>query len=430
MLQQTKEFLINNYKVENEVFELYEKTLQDIKQQFNKLDEIREYNQFKVLNALQMERISDGHFTNSTGYGYGDIGRDAFDRVFARIYNCESALVRPHFVNGTHALGAALFGVLRSGDTMLSVCGSPYDTLHNVIGISGEKNIGTLADYGVKYKQIDLDENNKVNLDGIKQLLIEDSSIKLVHIQRSTGYGWRKALSISEIKEIVDTAKGVNPYVICFVDNCYGEFIDTLEPTDVGVDLVAGSLIKNIGGGIAPTGGYIAGKEKYVELASYRLTVPGIGGECGSTFGVMRAMYQGLFLAPHVAIEALKGAIFCARIMELAGFEVLPKYDEKRNDIIQAIKFNDKEKVIQFCKGIQNGSPIDSFVECEAWDMPGYEDQVIMAAGAFIQGSSIELSADAPIREPYIAYMQGGLTFDHAKIGILIALSRVLKTNK
>jgi cystathionine beta-lyase family protein involved in aluminum resistance len=426
MIELTKKKLKDSYGISDKVLNLYEQTINDIKDEFLKYDEIREYNQLKVLNALQEERISESHFTNSSGYGYGDIGRDSLDKVYARIFNSESALVRPHFVNGTHALGACLFGNLRPNDTMMSICGTPYDTLHNIIGISGKENIGSLKDFGVNYKQVDLTSEGKFNYDKIKNQLENDTKIKLVHIQRSTGYGWRKALLVSEIKEIIDFVKGIKPEVICFVDNCYGEFIDIKEPTDVGADLIAGSLIKNIGGGVAPTGGYVAGKEEYVTQASYRLTIPGIGGECGSTFGVMRLLYQGLFLAPHVAIEALKGAIFCSRIMELAGFEVLPHYKDKRSDIIQAIKFNDKEKLINFCKGIQAGSPIDSFAQCEPWDMPGYEDQVIMAAGAFVQGASIELSADAPIREPYIAYLQGGLTFDHAKIGILIALSKII----
>ncbi|MBX4266927.1 aminotransferase class I/II-fold pyridoxal phosphate-dependent enzyme [Clostridium estertheticum] len=425
MLDITKEALQKKYKINSKTIGLYDIAIKDVQSEFDKLDEVREYNQLKVLTALQDERISESHFTNSSGYGYGDIGRDSLDKVYARIFNCESALVRPHFVNGTHAIGAALFGNLRPNDTMLSVCGTPYDTLHNIIGITNKKDIGSLKDFGVKYKQLELN-NSKVDIDLMKKTMIEDKSIKLVHIQRSTGYGWRKALLISEIEEIIKAAKSINPNVICFVDNCYGEFIETTEPTDVGADLVAGSLIKNIGGGIAPTGGYIAGKEEYVVQASYRLTIPGIGGECGSTFGVMRSLFQGLFLAPHVTMEALKGAIFCARIMELAGFDVLPKYTDKRSDIIQAIKFGNKEMLINFIKGIQAGSPIDSFAQCEPWDMPGYEDKVIMAAGAFIQGSSIELSADAPIREPYIAYLQGGLTFDHAKIGILIALSKVI----
>jgi cystathionine beta-lyase family protein involved in aluminum resistance len=427
MLNSTKILLSRKYGINETVLELYSRTMEEIKSEFDKYDEIREFNQLKVLRALQEERISDSHFTNSSGYGYGDIGRDSLDRVYARIFNCESALVRPHFVNGTHAIGAALFGNLRSGDTMLSVCGTPYDTLHNIIGISNKENIGSLREYNIHYKQVDLKSDGAIDLDAIKTMLETDKTIKLVHIQRSTGYGWRNSLLISQIKDVIDFVKSIRSDIICFVDNCYGEFVDIIEPTDVGADMIAGSLIKNIGGGIAPTGGYIAGTKHCVEQASYRLTIPGIGGECGSTFGVMRLLYQGLFFAPHVTMEAVKGAIFCSKIMELAGFEVLPKFNDSRSDIIQAIKFNDKDKLIAFCKGIQNGSPVDSFAECEPWDMPGYEDQVIMAAGAFIQGASIELSADAPIRAPFIAYLQGGLTFDHAKIGILIALSKILK---
>lgn len=426
MLQATKDMLFKEYKISDKVISLYEKSLIDIEEQFNIYDEIREFNQLKVLKAFQDEYISDSHFTNSSGYGYGDIGRDSLDKVYARIFNCEAAIVRPHFVNGTHAIGSALFGNLRPNDTMVCISGAPYDTLHNIIGISEEENIGSLKEYGVNYKQVDL-KNGKFNFEEIKRVLEEDKTIKLVHIQRSTGYGWRNSFVIDEIKEAITFVKSIREDVVVFVDNCYGEFIEDKEPTEVGADLVAGSLIKNIGGGIAPTGGYIAGKKAYVDQAAYRLTVPGIGGECGSTFGVMRSFYQGLFLAPHIAMEAVKVAIFCARIMELAGFEVLPKYNDKRSDIIQAIKFNDKDKLINFCKGIQKGSPIDSFVQCEPWDMPGYTDQVIMAAGAFIQGSSIELSADAPIRAPYIAYLQGGLTFDHGKIGILISLSKILE---
>ena len=425
MLRETEKLMMESYNIKPHVFELYKKALSDVEEQFKIYDEIREYNQLKVLNAFQEERISDMHFTNSSGYGYDDIGRDTLDKVYARIFNTESALVRPHFVNGTHAIGCALMGNLKTGDTMACITGAPYDTLHNIIGISGKENIGSLKEYGVNYKQVDL-KNGTFDTEKIIEVLKEDSTIKLVHIQRSTGYGWRKSFLVSEIGEIISKIKEVRSDVCVFVDNCYGELIDKIEPTDVGADLVAGSLIKNLGGGIAPTGGYVAGKTKYVEQAAYRLTTPGIGGECGSTFGVMRQLYQGLFLAPHIVMEALKGAVLCSRIMEIAGFEVLPKYNDKRSDIIQAIKFNDRENLIKFCKGIQKGSPIDSYVECEPWAMPGYNDEVIMAAGAFIQGSSIELSADAPIREPYIAYLQGGLTFDHAKIGILISLNNII----
>ncbi|MDY4077496.1 MAG: methionine gamma-lyase family protein [Clostridium sp.] len=426
MLQETKELLKKQYGFKEETFDLYERALKDVEGEFKKYDEIREFNQMKVLKAFQEERISESHFTNSSGYAYDDIGRDSLDKVYARVFNAEAALVRPHFVNGTHAIGAALFGNLRPNDTLLCIAGKPYDTLDNIIGITGDENIGSLKEYGVNYKQVDLKENGKFDFEKIEEAL-KDESIKIVHIQRSTGYGWRNAFLVSEIGEAISFVKNLRKDVFVFVDNCYGEFIDTIEPTDVGADLIAGSLIKNIGGGIAPSGGYIVGKKDLVEQAAFRLTVPGIGGECGATFGLMRSLFQGLFLAPHVAMEAVKGAIFCSRIMELAGFEVLPKYTDKRSDIIQAIKFGEPEKLIKFCKGIQYGSPIDSYVECEPWDMPGYQDQVIMAAGAFVQGSSIELSADAPIREPYIAYLQGGLTFDHAKIGILIALNNILK---
>ncbi|MBQ8999901.1 MAG: methionine gamma-lyase family protein [Clostridium sp.] len=425
MLRETEKLMMESYNIKPHVFELYKKALSDVEEQFKIYDEIREYNQLKVLNAFQEERISDMHFTNSSGYGYDDIGRDTLDKVYARKFNTVSALVRPHCVNVTHAIGCALMGNLKTGDTLVCITGAPYDTLHNIIGISGKENIGSLKEYGVNYKQVDL-KNGTFDTEKIIEVLKEDSTIKLVHIQRSTGYGWRKSFLVSEIGEIISKIKEVRSDVCVFVDNCYGELIDKIEPTDVGADLVAGSLIKNLGGGIAPTGGYVAGKTKYVEQAAYRLTTPGIGGECGSTFGVMRQLYQGLFLAPHIVMEALKGAIFCSRIMEIAGFEVLPKYNDKRSDIIQAIKFNDRENLIKFCKGIQKGSPIDSYVECEPWAMPGYNDEVIMAAGAFIQGSSIELSADAPIREPYIAYLQGGLTFDHAKIGILISLNNII----
>ena len=426
MLSNTKELLKKTYGFTEETFDLYEKALKDVEDQFKIYDEIREYNQIKVLRAFQEERISDSHFTNSSGYGYDDIGRDSLDKVYARIFNTESAIVRPHFVNGTHAIGAALMGNVRPGDKILCATGKPYDTLLNVIGIDSDEKIGSLKEYGVSNEIIELTDNDEIDIDKIKASL-KDESIKIVHMQRSTGYGWRKAFSVEALGKAISAIKEIRPDVNVFIDNCYGEFIDIIEPTDVGADLMAGSLIKNIGGGIAPSGGYIVGKKELVEQASYRLTVPGIGGECGATFGLMRTLFQGLFLAPNVAMEAVKGAVFCARIMEIAGFDVLPKYNDRRSDIIQAIKFGDPQKVIAFCKGIQYGSPIDSFVECEPWAMPGYKDEVIMAAGAFVQGSSIELSADAPIRDPYIAYLQGGLTFDHAKIGILIALNNVLK---
>lgn len=429
MLQQTEKLLIDKYGIGEKAFNLYKQALKDVEESFKELDLIREYNQFKVLAAFQAERISDSHFTNTTGYGYDDMGRDSLDKVYARIFNTEAAIVRPHFVNGTHAIGTALFGNLRPNDTLLTITGLPYDTLHGVIGLSNkDKNMGTLIDYGVKYRQVDLIDDKFINLKEVEKVLLEDKSIKVVHIQRSTGYSTRYSLMIEQIEEAISVVKKVRNDVVVFVDNCYGEFVDIKEPTDCGADIMAGSLIKNIGGGISPTGGYIVGRADLVENASYRLTVPGIGGECGSTFGVMRTLFQGLFLAPHTTIEAVKGAIFCARVMELAGYKAKPSSTEKRTDIVQTITFGKEEPLCEFIRGIQEGAPIDSYVSCEKAPMPGYEDEVIMAAGSFIQGATMELSADAPIREPYIAYIQGGLTFDHAKIGALIALNKVLNS--
>lgn len=425
MLELTKQFMEENFNINGMVLELSHKALNDVKGTFDEIDEIKEFNQLKVLKAMQQEKLSDNHFTNSTGYGYGDIGRDTLEKVYARIFKAEDALVRPHIVSGTHAITIALSGNLRPGDTLLAITGRPYDTLLQVIGIEGE-NVGSLKEYGIKYKQLELNDNYKIDVPAVINTIREDSTIKMIEIQRSTGYGWRPSLSIEDISEAINSIKSERDDIICFVDNCYGEFLDVKEPIEVMADLAAGSLIKNIGGGIAPTGGYVVGKKKYVEQAAYRLTSPGLGKECGSTFGLIRPMFQGLFMAPHITAEALKSAIFCSRLAELLGYEVSPKFYEKRSDIIQAIKFNNPKDLINFCKGIQSGSPVDSFVECEPWDMPGYTNEVIMAAGAFIQGSSIELSADAPIREPYIAYLQGGLTFEHAKLGVMIGLSNVL----
>ncbi|KMT23033.1 aminotransferase class I/II-fold pyridoxal phosphate-dependent enzyme [Clostridium cylindrosporum] len=424
MLSVTKEFLKNNFNISDKVLELSEKALGDIECVFNRIDKIREYNQIKVLKAMQSERLSDTHFTNSTGYGYGDIGRDALEAIYARVFNAEDALVRPNVISGTHAITLALTGNLRPGDTLMYITGAPYDTLLQVIGVEGE-NLGSLKEFNIDYKEIAL-KNNKIDVEKVVEELKKDPSIKMVGLQRSTGYDYRPSITIDEIKEATKAVKEAREDVIVFVDNCYGEFVDVLEPTDVGVDLIAGSLIKNIGGGIAPTGGYIVGKREYVTQASYRLTSPGIGKEAGATLGVIRHMIQGLFHAPHVTAEALKTAIFCSRMMELSGYDVCPGSFDKRSDIILAIKFGNEKDLVNFCKGIQKGSPVDSFVECEPWEMPGYTSKVIMAAGAFNQGSSIELSADGPIREPYIAYMQGGLTFDHGKTGVMIGLSNVL----
>ena len=424
MLKINEEFLKNQFNISDEVLSISEKALKDIEDEFKNIDEIREYNQNKVLKAMQDEKLSDIHFTNSTGYGYGDIGRDMLEAIYAKVFNAEDALVRPNVISGTHAITLALTGNLRPGDTLMYITGAPYDTLLQVIGVEGE-NQGSLKDFNINYKEIPL-INNKIDIDSVVKALKEDSTIKMVAIQRSTGYDYRPSFTIDEIKEATEVVKKIREDVIVFVDNCYGEFVDLYEPTDVGVDLIAGSLIKNIGGGIAPTGGYVVGKEEYVKQASFRLTSPGIGKEAGATLGAIRHMIQGLFHAPHVTAEALKTAIFCGRVMELSGYEVCPKTFTKRSDIILAIKFGNEKDLVNFCKGIQKGSPVDSFVECEPWDMPGYTSKVIMAAGSFNQGSSIELSADGPIREPYIAYIQGGLTFDHGKTGVMIGLSKVL----
>ncbi|MFW2490536.1 hypothetical protein D2A34_12020 [Clostridium chromiireducens] len=427
MLKKTEEFLIDNYNISERTFEIYRQALKDTAEQFEDYDEIREYNQLKVLKAFQTEKISDAHFTNTTGYGLDDIGRDSLDKVYANIFKTEAGLVRPHFVSGTHAIGCAIAGNVRPGDKILCVSGLPYDTLLGVLGLSKKKNSGSLDEFGIKTDIVDLDSNGKFQFEKIKEALKADSSIKLIHIQRSTGYAARKSFLVSEIAEVIRHIKEVRNDVSIFVDNCYGEFIETVEPTEFGADIMAGSLMKNIGGGIAPGGGYIVGKKNLVDAAANRLTVPGVGGEYGATYGLMRSFYQGLFSAPHVSIEAVKTAIFCARVMEIAGFKVFPPSSDKRTDIIQAIEFGDSKKLVNFCSGIQAGSPIDAFAVCEPWAMPGYDSEIVMAAGAFISGSTIELSADGPVREPYIAYIQGGLNFDHGKIGVLIGLSKVLE---
>ncbi|NME81658.1 methionine gamma-lyase family protein [Clostridium sp. SM-530-WT-3G] len=428
MLKKTEEFLKKNYNISDKTFEIYRQAIDDIAEQFKEYDMIREFNQLKVLNAFQEERISDSHFTNTTGYGLDDLGRDALDRVYARIFKTEAALVRPHIVSGTHAIGCAIAGNVRPGDKILCVSGMPYDTLLGVLGLSKKKNPGSLDQYGITTEVVELDKEGKFQFDLIKEAL-KDESIKLIHIQRSTGYASRKSFLVSQIAEVIEHIREVRKDVIIFVDNCYGEFVETIEPTEFGADIMAGSLMKNIGGGIAPGGGYIVGKQEYVDAAASRMTVPGVGGEYGATYGLMRSFYQGLFSAPHVTMEAVKTAIFTARVMEIAGFKVFPKSTDKRTDIIQAIEFGDPKKLVNFCSGIQAGSPIDAFAVCEPWAMPGYDSEIVMAAGAFISGSTIELSADGPVREPYIAYMQGGLNFDHGKIGVLIGLSKVLEVH-
>ncbi|QEK13616.1 hypothetical protein FQB35_07155 [Crassaminicella thermophila] len=405
--------------ISNEVLNLVLETENEIQEEFKKIDDLKQYNQYKVLKVMQETRISDMHFNWNTGYGYNDIGREAIEKVYANLFKTEDAIVRPTIVNGTHALTLCLTGILRPGDEMISVTGKPYDTLEEVIGIRGEYN-GSLMEFGVSYNQIDFLSNGEVDLELLAKSITKKT--KMVYIQRSTGYSWRKALTITDIKNIVETAKDVKSDVIVMVDNCYGEFLDILEPTEVGVDVMAGSLIKNPGGGLALTGGYIVGRKNLIELISYRMTSPGVGKECGLTFGLTRSMFQGLFIAPHVVSEAIKGAILCAKLFEKLGYEVSPSFNGDRSDIIQSIKLKSPEAVIAFCQGVQAAAPVDSFVTPEPWDMPGYDSPVIMAAGAFVQGSSIELSADAPIKEPYIVYYQGGLTYEHAKYGVIKAL--------
>lgn len=426
MINETKELLKGFYGLDNETFELSEEVIKDIEPQFEKIKKVREYNQYKVLKAMQEARLSDNHFNWTTGYGYNDIGREKVEEIYANVFGTEDALVRPIIVNGTHALSLCVQGLVRPGDEILSVTGAPYDTLQGVIGIREEK--GCLKEFGVTYNQVDFLEDGNIDLEGIKDKI--NNKTKLVMIQRSKGYAWRKSLTIEDIKEAVEVVKSVNKDIIVMVDNCYGEFLDTKEPTEVGVDIMAGSLIKNPGGGLALTGGYIVGKKDLVEMISYRLTTPGIGKECGLTFGTTRTVLQGLFMAPYITSQAVMGAIFCARAFEKLGYDVLPKYDDLRSDIIQVVRLNNAKEVISFCQGIQEAAPVDSYVKPEPWAMPGYDSDVIMAAGAFIQGSSIELSADAPIRPPYNVYFQGGLTFDHSKMGVLKAIQSMKNITK
>lgn len=389
--------------------------------QFEKINEITEYNQLKVQKTFIEFGISESHFVPSTGYGYGDRGRETLDKVWAKVFGAEDALVRHNFTCGTHTLATALFGVLRPGDKMLCVTGTPYDTIHNVIGITGQ-GMGSLKDFGVEYNEIPL-KDERIDLKAIEAAV--NSSTTMVYIQRSRGYELRPSLSVDEIGQICTAAKRKNPDVIIMVDNCYGEFTEKREPCEVGADLIAGSLIKNAGGGIASTGGYIAGRSDLVEKCAYRLTTPGLGKEVGATLGLNRELYMGLFFAPHTVGEALKSSVFISALFESFGYDVTPKYNEDRHDIVQCLGLENPESLVAFCQGIQSGSPIDSFVLPEPWDMPGYDSKVVMAAGAFTLGSSIELSADAPIREPYYAWIQGGLNFHSAKICAMLAAQQM-----
>lgn len=422
------QYLLEQYKqmgLSDPVIAFGEKIESQLKDRFEEIDAIAELNQLKVLNALQKNRVSAECFNQSSGYGYNDMGRDTLEMVYATTFKGEDALVRPQITCGTHALALALMSNLRPGDELLSPVGKPYDTLEEVIGIRPSK--GSLAEYGISYSQVDLLSNGEFDWDGIKKAI--NDKTKMVTIQRSKGYATRPTLSVDRIGELIAFIKNVKPDVICMVDNCYGEFTEEKEPLEVGADMIVGSLIKNPGGGLAPIGGYICGKKECIENAAYRLTSPGLGKEVGASLGVIQSFYQGFFLAPTVTAGALKGAIFAANIYERLGFKVVPNSTETRHDIIQAVEFGNREAMIAFCEGIQAAAPVDSYVTPTPWAMPGYDSDVIMAAGAFVQGSSIELSADGPVKEPYAVYFQGGLTWYHAKVGILKSLQKLYEQN-
>lgn len=405
--------------------EIKQEVLRDSAEAFQSLDEISEANTLKVLDAMRECKVSDAHFNTSTGYAYDDIGRGKLEELYAHVFGAEKALVRTQFVSGTHALATVLFGILRPGDELISLTGTPYDTMQTVIGYA-DPSPGSLKEFGIRYRELPLVEGH-VDIENIKHIVTDRT--KMVEIQRSRGYSMRPPLSIDDIRCITEEVHRVNPGCICFVDNCYGEFVDTLEPTQVGADIMAGSLIKNPGGGLAPTGGYIAGRKELVELASYRLTAPGMGDELGASLSNNRLLFQGFFLAPHVTAQAIKGAIFAAGMFAKLGYRTSPLPTEPRGDIIQAIELGSAEKLIAFCGGIQKYSPVDSFAAPEPWDMPGYADKIIMAAGTFVQGASIEFSADGPLRPPYNVYLQGGLTFEHACIGIMGAAQAIEDLN-
>ena len=415
--------MYKEYGISEKIENLSEEVQAEVEQVFKQIEKTCEINSLKVLKAFQNNKVSEMHFGTSTGYGYGDVGRDTIEKVFAEVLGAEDSLVRNQFISGTHALTVALFGMLRPGDTMLSINGKPYDTLDEIIGIV--PNDSSLKSYGINYEQIDLIEdefNEKEILERLKK-----SKVKLIEIQRSRGYALRKSITIEKIENIIKKIRQVDKDVIIMVDNCYGEFVDTKEPLAVGADIIVGSLIKNLGGGIASNGAYIAGKKELVELAAERLTAPGLGKEVGPTLGANKSFLQGLFFAPSVVASSLKTAVFASRMLEKLGYKTSPKYDEKRSDIVQTIEFGEPQKLIRFCQGIQMGSPVDSSSIPEPWDMPGYTDKIIMAAGAFTSGSSIELSCDAPIRPPYVAFMQGGLAYEYGKLGVLKAIQNIMK---
>ena len=415
--------MYKNMGICDEVYDYCENIIKSLHDRFEEIDKNAEYNQMKVIKAMQDNKVAEMHLSGTTGYGYNDDGRDTLEKIYSDIFKTEDALVRPQIICGTHALNVALSSNLRPGDELLSPVGKPYDTMDEIIGIRPSK--GSLAEYGITYAQVDLLPDGGFDYEGIKNAINERT--KLVTIQRSKGYQTRPSFSVSQIGELIAFVKSIKPDVICMVDNCYGEFVETIEPSDVGADMVVGSLIKNPGGGLAPIGGYIAGRKDLIDNCGYRLTSPGLGKEVGASLGVMQSFFQGLFLAPTVTAGALKGAIFAANIYEKLGYSVIPNGTESRHDIIQAVELGTPEGVIAFCKGIQAAAPVDSYVTPEPWPMPGYDSDVIMAAGAFVQGSSIELSADGPIKEPYAVYFQGGLTWQHAKLGILMSLEYLVR---
>ena len=413
--------MYKEFGIKNEILELSKKVEKEIQPQFEKIEQIKELNSLKVLEAFQYCRLSEMHLHSSTGYGIDEIGRNKIEEIYARIFRTEDALVRAQLISGTHALAVTLFGLLRSGDTLLSISGAPYDTLQTIIGISKEKSKSSLKEFGVKYEQIDL-INDDFDIKAVQDR-VSQNDIKVIEIQRSKGYSTRKSLTIDKIEKVINAIREVNKDVIIMVDNCYGEFVEEKEPTEVGADIIVGSLMKNLGAGIATSGAYIAGKKVLIELCAERLTAPGIGKEIGPSLNQNTAFIKGLFFAPSVVASSVKTAVFASKILEELGYKVSPKFDEPRADIVQTIELGNAEKLIKFCQGIQMGSPIDSDVIPEPGDMGGYDDKVIMAAGTFTEGSTIELSCDGPIRAPYIAYMQGGLTYEYGKLGILKALS-------
>lgn len=413
--------MYKEFGIKDDIIELSKKVEKDLAPIFKEVEEIEEYNSLKVLSAFQKYNLSEMHFNGTTGYGYGDIGRDTIESIFADIFKAEDSLVRTQFISGTHAISTLLFGILRPNDTLISISGKPYDTLDEVIGIVENKS--SLQSYGVKYEQIEL-INDDFDYKAIEER-VKKGNIKLIEIQRSRGYSTRKTIDLEKVEKVIKLIKEIDKNVIIMIDNCYCEFVTKKEPIEVGADVVVGSLIKNLGGGIAPNGGYIAGRKDIVELAAERLTAPGLGKEVGPSLGINKQILQGLFFAPQVVASSLKTAIFASKMLEELGYNVEPKFNDKRADIVQTIEFNDREKLIRFCQGIQAASPVDSNSVPMPWDMPGYTDQVIMAAGAFTQGSSIELSCDGPIRPPYIAFLQGGLTYRYGKLGILKAISRL-----